>query len=304
MPHEHRRELRALRVFGAWTNLVDMKAGNTLDTVLTEGARGVVKHYLQDVGSTFGVGANAPHGWEEGFEYVFQGGTTARKAFTLGLARSPYQKADYEDVPAAGRFEGDTFDPETWKPRVPTAAYLEMRDDDAFWAAQRVMAFSDEMIRAAVKTGQYSDPKAEQHIADVLIKRRDKIGRAYLPKINPIVDPAFDGTTLTFGNAAVQYRVAEAPASYTAVWSRFDNATATATRIADTTSKEPKVAAPNGLPTAPDSFVKVALSAQSTSHPSWAKPIDVYFRRVGTGWKLVGLERMPAAASPGQPKGN
>ena len=89
VPHEHRRELRALRVFGAWTNLVDMKAGNTLDTVITEGTRGVVKHYLQDVGSTFGVGANAPHGWEEGFEYVFQGGTTTRKLFTLGLARSP-----------------------------------------------------------------------------------------------------------------------------------------------------------------------------------------------------------------------
>ncbi len=33
VPHEHRRELRALRVFGAWTNLTDMKAGNTLDTL-------------------------------------------------------------------------------------------------------------------------------------------------------------------------------------------------------------------------------------------------------------------------------
>jgi hypothetical protein len=187
---------------------------------------------------------------------------------------------------------------------VPTGAHVEMRDDDAFWAARRLMAVTDELIRAAVKTGQYRDPKAEQHIADVLIKRRDKIGQAYLPKINPIVDPAFDGTTLTFGNAAVQYKVAEAPASYTAVWSRFDNATGTATRIADTTSKEPKVAAPNGLPTTPDSFVKVALSAQSASHPSWAQPIDVYFRRVGTGWKLVGLERMADGAAPAQPKGN
>ena len=27
VPHQHRRELRALRVFGAWTNLTDMKAG-------------------------------------------------------------------------------------------------------------------------------------------------------------------------------------------------------------------------------------------------------------------------------------
>ena len=57
VPHEHRRELRALQVFGGWTNLVDMKAGNTLDTVITENGRSVVRHYLQDVGSTFGTGA-------------------------------------------------------------------------------------------------------------------------------------------------------------------------------------------------------------------------------------------------------
>ena len=57
VPHEHRRELRALKVFGAWTNLTDMKAGNTLDTVITENGRSVVRHYLQDVGSTFGTGA-------------------------------------------------------------------------------------------------------------------------------------------------------------------------------------------------------------------------------------------------------
>ena len=158
VPHEHRRELRALRVFGAWANLVDQKAGNTLDTVITDGKRGVVKHYLQDVGSTFGVGANAPHDWNEGWEYVIEGGPAWRKLFTLGLARSEYQKADYEDVPAAGRFEGDSFDPLTWRPRVPTGAHIEMRDDDAFWAARRLMAVTDELIRAAVKTGQYRDP--------------------------------------------------------------------------------------------------------------------------------------------------
>src|SRR4029453_2119959 len=41
VPHEHRRELRALKVFGAWTNLVDMKAGNALDSVITENGRNV-----------------------------------------------------------------------------------------------------------------------------------------------------------------------------------------------------------------------------------------------------------------------
>ena len=70
VPHEHRRELRALKVFGAWTNLVDMKAGNTLDTVVVENGRSVVRHYLQDVGSTFGTGANGPREYDEGWEYA------------------------------------------------------------------------------------------------------------------------------------------------------------------------------------------------------------------------------------------
>ena len=207
VPHENRRELRALRVFGAWTNLTDMKAGNTLDIVVTEGGRGVVRHYLQDVGSTFGVGANGPHDWNEGWEYLYDGGATKRRLFTFGLAVSPWQTADYEKYPSIGRFEGEAFDPETWKPRAPTAAYIEMRDDDAFWAARRVMAFSDDLIRAIVKTGEYSDPAAEKYLGDVLIQRRDKIGRAYLAKINPVVDPTLDASgVLSFGNAAVQYR--------------------------------------------------------------------------------------------------
>ena len=34
---------------------------------------------------------------------------------------------------------------------------MELRDDDAFWAARRVAAFTDDLIRAAVHTGQFSD---------------------------------------------------------------------------------------------------------------------------------------------------
>jgi hypothetical protein len=271
-----------------------MKAGNTLDTIITDSGRGIVRHYLQDVGSTFGIGANGPHDWNEGWEYLYEGGATRRRFLTFGFDFSPWQTADYQDYPSIGRFEGDAFDPETWKPRVPTAAFLEMRDDDAFWAARRVMAFSDDLVRAIVKTGRFSDPKAEQYMGDVLVKRRNKIGRAYLTKINPIVDPRLDASgALSFGNAAVQYSLAEAPASYTAAWSRFDNATGTSTPIAETTSRETRVQAPAGLPTAPGSFVKVALSAQSPGHPSWAKPVDAYFKRGATGWTLVGLERLP-----------
>ena len=304
VPHEHRRELRALRVFGAWTNLTDLKAGNTLDVVVKEQGRSVIRHYLQDVGSTFGMGANGPHDWDEGFEYFYQGDTTLRRMLTLGFALSPWQTAPYTLYDEVGRFEGDRFDPTTWKPHAPTPAYIEMRADDAFWAARRVMAFSDEAIRAIVRTGRLTDPAAEKHLADVLIARRDAIGRAYLTAVNPIVDPALDaGGTLTFGKAAVQHGVAPAPVSYSAAWFTFDNATSATTPLGTTgtvqgtgAAARPRVPAPPGLPVAPGAYVKVEISASSPACAACAQPVAAYFRRLAGGWKLVGLERMPDGA--------
>ena len=57
VPHEHRRELRALKVFAAWTNLVDMKAGNTLDTVMRKRARRLSATTFRTSGRRFGSGA-------------------------------------------------------------------------------------------------------------------------------------------------------------------------------------------------------------------------------------------------------
>ena len=166
-------------MFGAWANLVDMKAGNTLDTVITENGRGVVRHYLQDVGSTFGTGALFPRDGDEGYEYLYEGDTLVKRLLTFGFYLSPWQTVDYDEHPEMGRFEGDEFEPEDWKPRVPVAALRHVRPDDALWAALRVMAFTDEQIRAAVKTGNFIDPAAEKLLGDILIKRRDKIGRVY-----------------------------------------------------------------------------------------------------------------------------
>src|SRR5205085_7916648 len=190
VPHEHRRELRALKVFGAWTNLVDMKAGNTLDALVTDNGRGLVRHYLQDVGSTFGTGANGPHDYDEGWEHLVAIDLIKKRLVTFGFAVAPWQSARYEDLPAIGRFEGDVFDPVTWKPRVPTAALRHAQPDDLFWAARRVAAFSDDMIRAVVKTAHYSEPEADRLLTEVLIKRRDKIAAAYLTAVNPLVNLA------------------------------------------------------------------------------------------------------------------
>jgi len=294
VPHERRRELRALRVFGAWTNLTDLKAANTLDTLATTtDGRSIVKHYLQDVGSTFGM-CNELYEWDLSWENFVQMDTTRRRFFSLGFALSPWQTVDYTEYPSIGKFEGDVFDPRKWRPQTTTKSYLEMRDDDAFWAARRVVAFSDEMIRAAVHTGEFSDPAAEKYLGDVLIKRRNKIAAAYLPAINPIVEPRLDtGGRLMFDNAAVAAGVAQAPTSYKASWGSFDNATNETRPIGETTSTSTTIQAPAGLPSAAGSFIAVDISADSAAHPTWKTPIRTHFRRTATGWTLVGLERQP-----------
>jgi hypothetical protein len=294
--HEHRRELRALKVFGAWINLVDLKAGNTLDAVVKDNGREIVRHYLQDVGSTFGTGALGPREWDEGWEYLYEGGPMRKRLVTLGLYTRPWQTADYVDLPEIGRFEGDAFDPERWRSRVPAAALQYARDDDTFWAALRVAAFTDEMIRAAAGAGQYQDPRATTLLADVLIKRRDKIARAYLPKINPLVAFALDGNgTLTFENAAVSHGVATAPAGgYRVVWSRFDNASGQAAAIGmPTEARDTRIAAPAEVLKQGGDFLQAAVSATDPMRPAWARPVIVTFRRQAGGWKLVGLERQP-----------
>jgi hypothetical protein len=178
---------------------------------------------------------------------------------------------------------------------------METRDDDAFWAARRIAAFSDDLIRAAVRAGQYSDPNAEKYLGDVLIKRRDKILGVYLTAVNPIVNPRLDASgSLTFENAAIAAGAAKGQPTYRAAWMLFDNTTGETKPLTTTDSQTTTVKAPVGLPTAPGSYMQVDISADLAAYPTWKEPIKTHFRRTAQGWQLVGLERLPENASPAQ----
>jgi hypothetical protein len=270
-----------------------------MDTLIAENGRTIVKHYLQDVGSTFGV-ANDIYQHDLGWEHFIEMDQAMKRIGTFGFALSPWATLNYTATgPSLGNLEGDRFDPRTWKTHTPNPATLEMRDDDAFWAARRIAAFNDEMIRAIVHTGEFSDPAAERALGDVMMKRRDKILRAYLPAINPIVTPRLENNCLSFENAAVVAGVASEPALYRASWSQFDNATGETRPLSEATSPTTTIQVPAGLPSAAGSYVLVEISADSKEHPAWQRPIRTYFRLDPDGWTLVGLERMPDAPSAG-----
>ena len=149
------------------------------------------------------------------------------------------------------------------------------------------MSFTDEHIRAAVKTGQYTDPAAEKLLADVLIGRRDKIARTYTLEGEPLTKFALDAAgVLTFENPAVRASVADAPkGGYTATWSRFDNATGAAQPIGSPTAgTQERLQAPADLPRATGGHVKVSIAAVDPASPlqaSWSKPVDVYLQKHG-----------------------
>ncbi len=297
VPHENHRELRGYGVFSAWFNHVDAKSINTIDTLLTENGRSFIRHYLLDFGSTLGSAGIGPRDYWEGFEHVLEPpGQIAKGIASFGFYILPWRKIAFCESRAIGRIPLDNtrWDPEGWRPRVPNPAFIRARLDDKFWAARKAMAVTDPMIRAAVAAGKFGDLPSENFLIQALIDRRNAIGRRYLPAVNPIVDPNLDSSgLLTFGNAAEQAGFAAAPENYKATWSSFDNSTGQSAHIAETTSRDRRMQAPPGLPPTPGGYIKIELSSVSASHPAWAQPISIYFRRQADGWKLVGLERMP-----------
>ena len=292
VPHEHRRELRGLGVFAAWFNHVDAKAGNSMDTLISGEGRAYVRHHLLDFGSTLGSAAVYPRPYWEGTHYLEEPAETGKGMMALGFYLKPWRTREFVERPAIGRLPADhsAWDPSTWKPRVPNAAFLRAQDDDRFWAARRLAAVSDDLIAAAVRSGRFGDEEGEAIIHGMLVERRDAILRAYLPAVNPIIDPSLADGRLRFRNAAVDARVAAAPASYRAAWQRFDNASGEATAIRETTAEGPELSAPSGLPSSDGAYVRVDVSAAG-GPDAWAQPVQLYFRRDGGAWTLVGLYR-------------
>jgi hypothetical protein len=272
--------LRGLAVFSAWLNHHDTRSINTMDTLVEEDGRRYLKHYLIDFGSILGSAGYAPKEAWIGHRYVIQQGDTAKRLMTLGFVPPRWARAEYPKLGGVGLFDSWSFEPLSWRPFYPNPAFEMMDDVDAFWAAKQVAAFTDEEIRAIVKTGKYSDSRAEAWIADCLIERRDKLVKAWFSRVLPLDRFRVDNDRLAFDDLGVQHGVTAAR-DYRVDWSVFDNDRQQRVPIADASG----VSLPR--PPAGTEYLAAAVSCREDSE----RKVVVYLKSSGGRFHVVGLDR-------------
>ncbi|HVW83068.1 MAG TPA: hypothetical protein VHB50_00225 [Bryobacteraceae bacterium] len=229
VPHERLRVLRGLYVFCSWLDHTDSRAINTLDAIQEIDGVRAVRHYLIDFGAALGSDSLVPKAAWQGHVYTIDFRWGLMEMMTLGLHSADWERMRYRDLPAVGKYDAATFEPDRWKPSYPNPAFDNRTAADCFWAAKQITAFTDDEIRATVAAGKYTNPETIDEITRVLIERRDKIGKYYFAQVLPLDRFIVADGQLTFCDLGGSGR-------YTISWSHFNNETRAKTRIPGETS--------------------------------------------------------------------
>ncbi|MFQ5825315.1 MAG: hypothetical protein ACE5JB_14835 [bacterium] len=308
--HEHRRELRGLRVISSWLNDADRRAANTLAVYTEENGKKFIKHYLIDMGSTLGSNNIIPHAPKYGNEYLVDPRTIGLSFVVLGLYVKPWE---FETghlnprYPSVGYFESEIFDPGRWVPTYPNPAFENCTLRDAYWGAKIVMSFRDEDIRAIVETAKMSNPEAKEYLIKSLIERRDKIGRYWFSRLNPLDKFRFERNkkgelTLNFNDLVVAGNLNTAVESkyvYTISYKKKgSHRQAVAEEAAIPISRSGEgfldeiLTSTNGIAKEKDKIFSVEIQTQRGTG-SLSKAVEVYFYYPGNSAKprIVGLVR-------------
>jgi hypothetical protein len=186
VPHEHRRELRALRVFSAWLGHTDIKEDNSLDMYVEEEGRHFLRHYLVDFGEALGSHQAEKGRYEDGWEHVWDWQAQPLAFLALGLWKRPWEDQVETPWPSIGAFAASHFEPGEWREAYPFWPFFDTDAADLYWGAKLVMRVSRALLEAIVAEGKLSDPDAAAYLVDALIARRDAIGRAWLEAVTPL----------------------------------------------------------------------------------------------------------------------
>ncbi|MEO6418379.1 MAG: hypothetical protein ABIP39_03185 [Polyangiaceae bacterium] len=204
IPHEHRRDLRGAKLFAAWTSHFDSREQNTMTTWMAanekdpDSSPGYLRHWYIDLGDCFG----SEWDWEGmskrlSYSYYFDIPYILEDFLSLGIPERHWDHAKRsEDGAIFGFFESADFDPETWRGGYPNPTFANMTEHDAAWATRLIARFTPEDVLAAVKVGDYTDPRHTPFILHHLLVRQRRILERYFSKLSPMTDFKVEGTTL------------------------------------------------------------------------------------------------------------
>jgi hypothetical protein len=153
VPHDRRRELRALRLIYAWLNNRDAKSNNTLDTYVD----GKVRHHLLDFSATLG----AVSGQRPGDDVL------------LG-ALSP------------------RIEPYLFEFMSANASFLSLDDSDAAWTARLLLSLDASQLRGAAASTGWS-PIDQERLVRRLLSRRADVVRAIFVRASSLATPEVAG---------------------------------------------------------------------------------------------------------------
>ena len=188
IPHEHRRELRASRLLGAWLNHWDSREQNSLDVWTKRGGRSYVTHYVLDFGDCLGARwANEAFTRRIGHSYYFDLGHVLGDFLSLGILRRPWDRERLNPVSAPfGYFGAKHFVASKWKAGYANPAHNNMTFRDALWMVRIVSRFSNAHLKAIVGEAKLRDKRSADYLLRTLIARRDAILREYLTTYAPL----------------------------------------------------------------------------------------------------------------------
>jgi hypothetical protein len=313
IPHENRRDLRGARVIAAWLNHFDSREQNSMDVWLAqnekdkESSPGVVRHYYIDLGDCFG----SEWEWEEiskrlGHAYYFDASYVLQDFVTFGLVSRPWDRAERaKDGKIFGFFSDKHFRPEDWKGGYPNPAFLRMTELDGAWAARAIARFTPELVEAAVRAGDYTDPRHTAFLLDKLLKRQRAILARYLTRYSPLADVTLapQGDLCGVDLARRTGVAREADVRYAAAMYAGDSL---ALRAQPTVRPAPDGGVCLTLPHVADDggppddaslrYVVVDITNGQAKGPLRAHLYDLGPRR---GYRIVGIERPEDAEPPG-----
>jgi hypothetical protein len=205
--HEHRRELRGLRVFAAWLSHTDSKEDNFLDMYVEVDGRHFVRHYLVDFGETLGGHEAEFDRPEDGYEFIVDWEKNGLAMLSFGFWVRPWERRRSTRWPEVGMFSADGFDPATWREAYPYWPFFEMDPSDAYWAAKIVMRFDRPAIAAIVGEARLPDD-ASEYLVDTLLARAQAIGRTFIESVTALDAFHIDGTELCAYDLGMVYGLA------------------------------------------------------------------------------------------------